>query len=824
MNKYLYADCMCHLLFYVYKHYILLCCVYITELRRRLAAHYRTNCSHLPYLPSMPEHEVAIQELFVTPNIVFKDSKQATNENSGTRVRTFADFLTKDGKQCKNIYLVGEPGSGKSTFMQFFALKWSDLHLPPSAADCDGDFPDQDDFQDKETLRNVDFLFHVYLGDANHHCSYVEIIRDQLLRHIYTRTSELDRACCIVQSVLESPTSCIASDGLDEWVHPTKACACPSKLKGRTPVICRPHSATIVTTSCPWRMAQLPSTDSVIEKRMNIEGTGDVDKLGKQFVNVLNKKAKEEYGKHQALDFSKFKQCVKELGVGHLLYTPILLLRLVCLFFDGKSISNSQFKIYNSIVEMLVRRQSQENIVRSENETILQVFPYKANVRRHLMDIAKLAFDQLFPKQGHSAVVFDSGSCGLNEDSKSFALKCGLLTERKSKSFSSRSYHLSFTHKSFQDFFAVLYLSEHAELFDEVIKPRYQPHGENKYDSCINDLSQIFVFMAGTNGQIATRMSVLMNSQLGTMDFKELSGILLSCHALTRLVTSGLHEADNNGLRELKLCLHYMHFSVSSDDFDMYERLISMNKIHLVLLSVDIDNDYVDKNDDHQVKLNNFIKEVISVHSCTQLRHLSLKRMDNDKDLFDDIPPICVTMTGGLSVQHCSQLQHIILYRVDLGAHELVLPDNITYIELHTVAMTGGLSVKHCRQLQHLELDRVDIGAHKLMLPDNITYIELVRVTMTGGLSVKHCRQLQHLELDRVDIGAHELVLPANITYIELVRVTMTGGLSVKHCTQLQHLELDRVDLGEHELVLPGNITSNKLVRLTMTEGLSVQH
>jgi len=172
---------------HVCKHFLCSCYVCISELRRRLATYYRTHCSHLPYLPSMPEHDVSIQELFVTPKNVFKDCKQATNENSGTRVISFADFLRKDGKRCKNIFLVGEPGSGKSTFMQFFALQWSDLHLPPSATDCGDDLPHQDDFQDKDTLRQIDFLFHVFLRDANHHCSYVEIIRDQLLRHIIPR-------------------------------------------------------------------------------------------------------------------------------------------------------------------------------------------------------------------------------------------------------------------------------------------------------------------------------------------------------------------------------------------------------------------------------------------------------------------------------------------------------------------------------------------------------------------------------------------------------------------------------------------------------------
>ena len=109
-----------------------------------------------------------------------------------------------------------------------------------SPTDCGGDFPHQDDFKDKDTLRQIDFLFHVILRDANHHCGYVDIIRDQLLRHIYTKASKLDRACCIVQSVLESPTTCIASDGLDEWCHPTQgSCLCPPKIKRRTPVICQ---------------------------------------------------------------------------------------------------------------------------------------------------------------------------------------------------------------------------------------------------------------------------------------------------------------------------------------------------------------------------------------------------------------------------------------------------------------------------------------------------------------------------------------------------------------------------------------------------------
>jgi len=94
-----------------------------------------------------------------------------------------------------------------------------------------------------------------------------------------------------------------------------------------------------------------------------------------------------------------------------------------------------------------------------------------------------------------------------------------------------------------------------------------------------------------------------MNSHFGTMQLENMYGYYSPIQNLTRLVTYGLQEAENNSLCDIKLCLHYMQLNVkSSDDFDLYQRLISMNKIHLVVLSVVIDDDYVDTDDDHQVK------------------------------------------------------------------------------------------------------------------------------------------------------------------------------------------------------------------------------
>jgi len=758
-----------------------------------------------------------MHELFVSPKIVLKDNKRAANRNSEEKeIRSFADFLSTEVSQCKRIYLVGEPGSGKSTFLHFLALKWSEQHIQPSSVDCRGNRPLDDGFQDNKTLQQIDFLFFVSLRGANNYCRYEEIIRDQLLKHIYTLESEQEQADRIVKRVLASPTTCIASDGLDEWAHPTQgSCLCPPEMKGPTPSTCETVSAKIVTSCRPWRLAQL-FNDSMIEKRMNIEGTGNVDELGEKMVNVLNK----ENGEHQLMDFSKFKQCIREKNVAYLLHTPIILLQFVCLFFNGKGIPYSQCKIYASIIDMFIGHLSKQHLEGgSVHQTKLQVFYDMMNIRKvwnHFVDIAKVAFDQLFPKQGHSAVVFDSKSRKLNEDSKRFDLKCGLLTENKLKSFSDCSCHLSFTHKSFQEFFAAIYLSEHEELFETVIEPRYQPHGYNEYHTCMYDLEQIFVFMAGINAKLAEKMSILMKSHIDTLDFKKLSYVDSPSHHLTRLMASVLREADNNDLRDINLCLRYMNLEVkTSDDLDIYQRLISMNKAQLLSLSV---IDY--KND-----LNNFE----SIQTCTQLQHLTLASVnlgEHELVLPDNITHITlndVTMTGGLSVQHCTQLQHLTLIGMDLGEHELVLPDNITHITLKDVTMTRGLSVKSCTQLHHLTLTGVNLGEHELVLPDNITHITLKAVTMTGGLSVQRCTQLQNFTLIGMNLGKHELVLPDNITHIMLKDVTMTGGLSVQHCTQLQHLILTGVNLGEHELVLPDNITHITLKAVTMTGELSVQ-
>jgi len=141
----------------------------------------------------------------------------------------------------------------------------------------------------------------------------------------------------------------------------------------------------------------------------------------------------------------------------------------VCLFFDGKEVSNSQSKIYASIFDMMLGRQPQESTGnKSSFDPKLRLFADKKNVIRYwtyFTEIAKLAFEQLFPQHGHSSVVFSSKTCHLNSEVKRFALKYGILSEKQSKSFSCQSSNLTFIHKSFQEFLAAVHMGLHKDLF-----------------------------------------------------------------------------------------------------------------------------------------------------------------------------------------------------------------------------------------------------------------------------------------------------------------------------------------------------------------------
>jgi len=793
-----------------------------SELQTRLANWYIQEYSHIPFAPSRPEHEVTMRQLYVAPRIV--DKGQKPNKNSNSTVNTFNDFFKKEGSLCKSIFLLGEPGTGKSTFLQNLALQWSELQVQQDdtemgrrdqvfANDEHGpsddrrrrktDDKNENEVQDKTTLKKIDVLFYVSLRDANKYCDYEDIINDQLLRHIY-RKDELESANNLVERLLETPSSFVLSDGLDEWEHPSNGdCPCPARDKGRTPLIHHTNSATIVTTSRPWRLAQNAPRSSKVEKFLEIEGTSYPDKLGQKVVDVLN----EQEGK--CLRFEDVQTYVRDKGVSTLMKVPILLLQIVCLFFDGTEVSNSQCKIYASIFDMMIGRHRQTLHDQSSTcDTGMSLFTNKVNIREfwtQFTALAKLAFEQLFRQQGHSSVVFNSNTCNLDNSVRTFACVCGLLTEKKSRAFSSPVSHLSFTHKTFQEFLAALYMSINEELFETVIKPRYAVVDQGSLRRCLSDLAQVFIFTCGLNIQMAEKIATLFNnhyrSDMPSSITYEYPWWSMLSYMYCQNIQDGIAEADRNGFKHFTFRLQCIDVAIRVEkEATVCRRLLDMNIERLVSVFI--------RTNRYKFSLDNMVKVTggISLQNCTRLQSLQLRGLDlGDQqlllpDTLTNIEMEDVKVTGGISLQNCTRLQRITLLKLDLGDQQLLLPDTLTNIDFENVKVRGGISLQNCTRLPSLKLCNIDLGDQQLLLPDTLTHIDVKSVNVTGGIYLQNCTRLQILKLRYLNLGDQQLLLPDTLTNMEMENVKVTGGIYLQNCSLLQNLKLTRVRFGENEM------------------------
>jgi len=956
---------------------------FVSDLKRRLANWYIQEYSHIPFAPSRPENEVTMRQLYVAPKIVEKG--QELNGCSKNTVKTFNDFFKKEGSLCKNIFLLGEPGTGKSTFLQNIAIEWSELHMQQNDmekekndkvvvsghntiyneiirsdddivfnetskchgeegssiigddshrdddsasrdesnrdddsasrkksnredddasgddshrdddsasrdesnrddddasrddSNCDDDSAsrdksnrdddgasgddshrdddsasrdesnrdddsasrddsnrdddsasrdesnrdddgasrddsnrDDDWFQDKTTLKIIDVLFYVSLRDASNYCDYVDIINDQLLRNIY-REDEIGKANSLVKRLLESPSSFILSDGLDEWEHPPQIrCSCPVRDKGRTPLFHQPNSATIVTTSRPWRFAQKAPRSSKVEKFLEIEGTSNAEKLGKKMVDVLNK----QEGK--CIKFGDVQSYVRKKRVDDLMTVPIILLQIVCLFFEGKEVSNSQCKIYASIIDMMIGRCSQTFFEQSSTcDTRMSLFYDKVNIRQfwtQFIALAKLAFEQFFQNHDHSVVVFNSKTCNLDDDVKTFARVCGLLTEKKSRSCSSSVAHLSFIHKTFQEYLAAVYISINEEVFESVVKPRHDVPDLRP----LHDLVQVFIFTCGLNIQMAEKIATIFNKhtcmffdmEMKRSAFADNPRLWYCGNYIVNLIQKGIFEADENGFKHCIFPLQVISMTICDEYYEsVCLRLLDMNNERLI--SVCIENLLYESS------------QHLSMHlqSCMRLKHLMLDKLDLGDErllLADTLTNIIFTnveVTEGISLQNCTQLQTIKLESVNIGKNQLILPHSLTHIDIDCEEdMNLLLSAQNLKHLQELKLRNITLSDHELLLPNGITSLCLDCVSTASGRNRHRNTSSKQTELHG---GAY--------SYLHVYRVCV-GTLRLNNCTKLKKLVLKNISY--HKLRLPESINSITLCHIngSMSKIIPQQH
>ncbi|XP_052820901.1 uncharacterized protein LOC128246639 [Mya arenaria] len=693
-------------------------------LRLRLANHYRTTLADMPISPILGEKNAKLRKFYVAPKIVEKDHRKIgkiDNQESGQKIAKFSDVFIKEDQLLRNVFLVGEPGNGKSTFSVMCALDWTHQYLP-----AEENVGIKTSFADPEFFKEFAFLFHVTLRDSGKTCDLAQMIKDQLIRKIY-HEKDADDGYRLLQTVLESETCLIIADGLDEWTHPENVnCTCKTEEKV-IPFRNSANKATLLTTTRPWRLSQFRVQDSKIDKYLEIEGAADTKQLVENIINILKEGNKDERTPEA------FMKMVSAKDLEGLLSAPISITQLVCLWFEGKSLTDSKCDIYAGVINMLSCRlsymQSGINIPEIELPSVLKEHECFVQNPTVYLALAKLAYTTLYSECRDSSVVFSNKTVNalLSREQVEFALKSGLLTEKKSNSLIKRSSHFSFFHKTLQEFLAALHLCLNENDFSQLSNKYEQDNKEN----ILGDVSQTFIFICGMKPELGVQMSSWINSSRPP---NQPSRYDSEAGLLQRLILSGHREARANNYGDIPLYL--ARFRIRSDeDVVVLKKLMMINKERIQLLDIDECNDQINGEE---------LQEVIT-SSSDSLKAVSLWSRDGQYDL-----------------SQCHRLEYLHIAGGNTTRVQ-VDPTHITTCNLWRVSSNVEMYIfrlfKHDQRWSKLQ--RVDLCSVK--------NVQLLVDTLPS------LPPLQSLYIGDTDLGELHLLPPASITDITLWRVTMTA-------------------------------------------------
>ncbi|WAQ93909.1 hypothetical protein MAR_006380, partial [Mya arenaria] len=544
------------------------------DLRQRLAKCYLKSLHSAPISPFVSEKDELLERFYVPPKIFEKEKKRnnTAKDEMLMPVECYRDVFCKDDKFVGRVFLVGEAGMGKSTFTAKIALDWSrqwklpkkEIGLPRN---IDGKL-----FQDVETLDHIEFLFHVTLRDAGRMCSLTQMIKEQLIRRLY-EPDETIEAFKMAKYVLSNRACVIVADGLDEWTHPFDLdCSCKENDKV-FPFLSPNIDATVLITTRPWRMAQHPVSDSGIDKLLCIEGAADKDQLVQNVLQCLDGELDQQLNLQQFISYVETRDMVSLMSI------PIIVMMLVCLWFQGDDVTFTLCDIYAHMVAMMFRKTQcivpvcQRNVLR-----LPRCFREVNQFSNILVKLAHLAFSKLYASDRSESLVFRDVA-QLTREELVCLLKTGVIRETKAHSLIKNMSSFSFIHKTVQEFLAALHISIHPDVFERVVKPYYDINQD------ITDCEKVFKFLCGMNCDVAHRMSQLLCDNLSCTRYERVENLCI-VEELQNIIVSGYQEACNNGMKYISLVLFDFWIPNHVNYLSSLIALLSMNKSKVRYISL----------------------------------------------------------------------------------------------------------------------------------------------------------------------------------------------------------------------------------------------
>ena len=758
-----------------------------SQLRQYLKDGYKEKLD-VTLLPDW--EQLHVSQIFSPSILVCDGAKQNKEEEKYRKLRTYRDLFYNNDVLQKRVVLLGEAGAGKTTFSKHLTSVWCESSTLPQ-------------FADVSVLKQFHYFFYVSCRFANKKDSILDMITHQLF--------DDEKMLKVAIHVLKNhPEDCfILIDGADEWEgSPTSATGKRGDIVG-LPSMAGVDGSVILITSRPWRFYALSKKTQDIFMRIKINGIKDIGELTYRILKQL-----EDPDPKQSS--SKFLRQVREKDMYELMKIPLILLIALGSWVDDHSLHKSMCINYINMLQTFIRRSkgqadwpSSENKLGGlspnlndieikwelqSNELPGLLSKYKT-IQRHaglFLFLGHLAFDLLLRKNEQSLVFSKAEFKSYlredeeNNESISVCLALGILSKTETTTRGLKKMEsFAFCHKTFQEFFAALWLASKYE------------NEKSKLHECIKNVDDLFdyemliIFLCGIDPMAGKQMWLDLAESVQIPERRIKIVQKLVCKCMKQQEFNPIDQASG----QIFFCIAYIYITKDTSDED-----VMLLRHVLEEYSCNVKSLYVEYRSSFFFKSNLFGENSVICENRSSVQSLVSENIHDRGNHSDSLS------SHVLDLNKYSKLEKLEL--LHLSVKGLLLPverDRFTSLTLYNVTMNhqyleqllGSLSSYFC--LENLNLSKVKCSeqSHSCCLPvldlqqhNKLKDLRLWNLSVKGLLLPVERDRLTILSLDNVTM---------NHQYLE----QLSGSLSSYSC--LENLILDKVKCNEqsHSCCIP---------------------
>jgi predicted NACHT family NTPase len=329
------------------------------------------------------EDNINVKSVYISPKLKVVTESNSDNRDRNNKMETEKSYIkgyheifqTKQPQQIKKIYILGDVGTGKSTFCKMMIDNWCcAITGTKQPIDNENKLNEIDPNEtnvaykvdnDVSQIGQYEFLFYIQLQGM---CIFTSDIR-VMVKQIAQKCFSPQNTGLIDKLFEEDSRGClILADGLDEWTPPEEEINVPHVSYG-IPNGDGVNNATVMILSRPSAKGILNLKTSEFDLKLQLLGISSksLKAFIERYISNVNSTGK---------SYSQFMGILKSKKVQHVEKTPLLLQQLLWLYCNDKEIGNSVSETYCQILNTVFGWSDRRNKGR-DNDTSQSVEDYK---------------------------------------------------------------------------------------------------------------------------------------------------------------------------------------------------------------------------------------------------------------------------------------------------------------------------------------------------------------------------------------------------------------------------------------------------------------